>query len=82
MTLMLLTETRANLFFVSVVFVQSLLILITSVNLDLENLFAWKPGNYLAPPKFSGHPQDQTPQWGYTRPPMGVSIMQVQCKRQ
>jgi len=42
MTLMLLTETRANLFFVSVVFVQSLLILITSVNLDLENLFAWK----------------------------------------
>ena len=34
------------------------------------------------PPKFSGYPEDQTPNGGYARPQRGVSIIQVQCKRQ
>jgi len=46
-----------------------------------------KPGDYLAPPPNRGcsppkvfwTPQDQTPNGGIQGPPMGVSIIQVQC---
>ena len=42
----------------------------------------WSPGNYLAPHRgcspppqvFWTPPQDQTPQWGYTRPQWGCPL--------